>query len=160
MKKIITLIIVICFASCEQKKEENRGPLEGVWERTGTIVFKKNLSVDTLPISNERFQTKIFTKNHAIWLGNGKNLDSLGKDRNPGGGIYSKQYSVTDGVLTEFLTSGSDNLENWFKSSLEKDENGNYPISFKVVINESYYYQMWELDSLGNGNAELYKRVE
>ena len=111
-------------------------------------------------MSNDRFQTKIFTKNHAIWLGNGKNLDSLGKDRNPGGGIYSKQYSVTDGVLTEFLTSGSDNLENWFKSSLEKDENGNYPISFKVVINESYYYQMWELDSLGNGNAELYKRVE
>jgi len=28
------------------------------------------------------------------------------------------------------------------------------------VINENSYSQIWYLDSLGNGGAELYKRVE
>ena len=51
-------------------------------------------------------------------------------------------------------------MEKWFKSNFEKDENSNYPIDFKVVISENSYYQMWELDSLGNGSGELYKRVE
>ncbi|MDC0872493.1 hypothetical protein OAP80_03725 [Flavobacteriaceae bacterium] len=40
------------------------------------------------------------------------------------------------------------------------DKDGNFPISFKVVINENSYSQIWYLDSLGNGGAELYKRVE
>tara|TARA_B100001173_G_C16030007_1_gene566179 strand:+ start:3406 stop:3888 length:483 start_codon:yes stop_codon:yes gene_type:complete len=160
MKKIIIFIFAMCFTSCQVEKEEKRGPLEGVWERTGTIIFKNNRPADTLPMADEQFQTKVFTQHHALWLGNRKNLDSLGNDREPGGGIYSRQYSVVDGVLTEFLTSGSDRMENWFKSNMEKDENGNYPISFKVIINENSYYQMWGLDSLGNGNAELYKRVE
>jgi hypothetical protein len=51
-------------------------------------------------------------------------------------------------------------MENWFKSNIEKDENSNYPIDFKVVISENSYYQMWKLDSLGDGSGELYKRVE
>ena len=55
---------------------------------------------------------------------------------------------------------GSDNIENWMKSSYKADENGNYPVSFKVDIKENTYSQMWGLDSLGNGNAEYYKRVE
>ena len=62
--------------------------------------------------------------------------------------------------MTEFLTSGTDQMENWFKSNFEKDENSNYPIDFKVVISENSYYQMWKLDSLGNGSGELYKIVE
>ena len=32
---------------------------------------------------------------------------------------------------------GSDNIENWMKSSYKADENGNYPVSFKVDIKES-----------------------
>ena len=137
-----------------------KGPLEGVWERTGTLVFENKLIVDTLPLSDDRFQTKIFTKSHTIWLGNSKNLDSLGNDKNPGGGVYSRLYTVKNGVLTEFLTSGTDQMEKWFKSNFEKDENSNYTIDFKVVISENSYYQMWKLDSLGNGSGELYKRVE
>ena len=160
MKKIISLFIVFTLASCQVKNEVEKGPLEGVWERTGTLVFENKLVVDTLPLSDDRFQTKIFTKSHTIWLGNSKNLDSLGNDKNPGGGVYSRLYTVKNGVLTEFLTSGTDRMENWFKSNIEKDENSNYPIDFKVVISENSYYQMWELDSLGNGSGELYKRVE
>ena len=52
----------------------------GVWERTGNIVYKNSKPVDTVPISDEMFQTKIYTKTHALWLGNNKNIDSLGND--------------------------------------------------------------------------------
>jgi hypothetical protein len=79
---------------------------------------------------------------------------------NSGNGGYSRNYTVKDGVLTEYLSMGSDNIENWMKSSYKADENGNYPVSFKVDIKEHAYSQMWGLDSLGNGNAEYYKRVE
>ena len=161
MKKItfLSLIATIIF-SCQQKSADERGPLEGVWERTGNIIYKNSKPVDTLPISDEMFQTKIYTKAHALWLGNNKNIDSLGNDLNPGGGIYSKRYSVINDTLTEYLTNGTDNMNNWFKSNLKMDKDGNFPISFKVVINKNSYSQIWNLDSLGNGGAELYKRVE
>ena len=74
MKKIISLFIVFTLASCQVKNEVEKGPLEGVWERTGTLVFENKLIVDTLPLSDDRFQTKIFTKSHTIWLGNYKTL--------------------------------------------------------------------------------------
>ena len=91
MKKItfLSLIATIIF-SCQQKSADERGPLEGVWERTGNIIYKNSKPVDTLPISDEMFQTKIYTKTHALWLGNNKNIDSLGNDLNPGGGFIQK----------------------------------------------------------------------
>ncbi|MDC0872494.1 hypothetical protein OAP80_03730 [Flavobacteriaceae bacterium] len=92
MKKTIFLsLITIVIFSCQQKTADERGPLEGVWERTGNIIYKNSKPVDTVPIGDEMFQTKIYTKTHALWLGNDKNIDSLGNDINPGGGIYSKK---------------------------------------------------------------------
>ena len=161
MKKIIFLsLITIVIFSCQQKTADERGPLEGVWERTGNIIYRDSKPIDTVPIKDEMFQTKIYTKTHALWLGNNKNIDSLGNDMNPGGGIYSKRYSVINDTLIEYLTSGTDNMDSWFKSNLKMDKDGNFPISFKVMINKNSYSQIWNLDSLGNGRAELYKRVE
>ena len=161
MKKVIFLsLITIVIFSCQQQKVEEKGPLEGVWERTGNIIYRNSKPIDTIPIGDEMFQTKIYTKTHALWLGNRKNIDSLGNDLYPGGGIYSKRYSVINDTLTEYLTSGTDNMDSWFKSSLKMDKEGNFPISFNVVINKNSYSQIWNLDSLGNGGAELYKRVE
>ena len=86
--------------------------------------------------------------------------------------IFKNLYGEDDWSLTgalkrgiwnntkDLISMGSDNIENWVKSSYKADENGNYPVSFKVDIKENTYSQMWGLDSLGNGNAEYYKRVE
>ena len=158
--KLITIVFFSLIISCTQSEVVN-GPLEGAWERIGTIVYEKGNPVDTLKIEDGFFQTKLFTKSHTVWISNGINLDSLtGEDMNTGNGGYSRNYTVENGVLTEFLSMGSDNIENWVKSSYKADEYGNYPVSFKVDFKENTYSQMWGLDSLGNGNAEYYKRVE
>ena len=161
MKQIlIGAIFFSLLISCSQPVTE-KGPLEGTWERIGTIVYKKGAPSDTLKIQDGFFQTKLFTKSRTIWLSNGVNIDTLtGEDTNTGNGGYLRNYTVKDGTLTEYLSMGSDNIENWMKSSYKADENGNYPVSFKVDIKDNTYSQMWGLDSLGNGNAEYYKRVE
>ena len=159
MKSVIYFSLSLLILSCSQEKTQI-GPLEGAWERVGTILYENGKPVDTVPIADNSFQVKIFGKTHTLWLGNSISLDSTGFDINLGNGGYSRNYNVKNGILTEFLSMGTDGIENWVKSSFSKDEKGNYPISFKVIISNDYYSQLWELDSLGNGNAEFYKRVE
>ena len=159
MKSVIFLLLTLLIFSCSQRKTQI-SPLEGTWERIGTILYENGKPADTVPIDDNSFQVKIFGSTHTLWLGNSVFLDSTGIDINLGSGGYSRNYSVKNGILTEFISMGTDGIENWFKSSYSIDENGNYPVSFKVNLSNNYYSQLWELDSLGNGNAEFYKRVE
>ena len=66
MKQIlIGTIFFSLLISCSQPVTE-KGPLEGTWERIGTIVYKKGAPSDTLKIQDGFFQTKLFTKSHTI----------------------------------------------------------------------------------------------
>ena len=103
----------------------------------------------------EKFsQIKIFTKSKMMFITNGENLDSVtGEDKFKGFAGYAKSYDIKNNILTEYVSGGTDNFEEWAK----KQSNG---VSFDVDISENYYSQRWSLDSTGRGNSELYKRIE
>ena len=155
MRKILLLsIIAIITFSCQQKIAIKKGELEGVWERIGTINHENFKPVDTTPMEEKFSQIKIFTKSKMMFITNGENLDSVtGEDKFKGFAGYAKSYDIKKNILTEYVSGGTDNFEEWAK----KQSNG---VSFDVDISENYYSQRWSLDSTGRGNSELYKRIE
>ena len=155
MKKTILLcIIAIITFSCQQKIAIKKGELEGVWERIGTINYENFKPVDTTPMEEKFSQIKIFTKSKMMFISNGENLDSVtGEDKFKGFAGYAKSYDIKNNILTEYVSGGTDNFEEWAK----KQSNG---VSFDIDISENYYSQRWSLDSTGRGNSELYKRIE
>ena len=155
MKKTIYLsLITIVIFSCQQKLADEKGQLEGVWERIGTINYENFKPLDTTPMEEKFSQIKIFTKSKMMFITNGENLDSVtGEDKFKGFAGYAKSYDIKKNILTEYVSGGTDNFEEWAK----KQSNG---VSFDVDISENYYSQRWSLDSTGRGNSELFKRIE
>ena len=155
MKKIIYLSLVFfVMFSCQQKTPDKKGQLEGVWERIGTVNYENFKPVDTIPMEENFSQKKIFTKSKMMFITNSEDIDSItGEDKMIGFAGYAKSYDIKNNILTEYVSSGTDNFEGWIK----EQQNG---ISFDVDISENYYSQMWNLDSIGRGYSELYKRIE
>lgn len=155
MKKTIYLsLITIVIFSCQQKLADEKGQLEGVWERIGSVNYENFKPVDTTPMEEKFSQIKIFTKSKMMFITNGENLDSVtGVDKFTGFAGYAKSYDIKNNILTEYVSGGTDMFEEWAK----KRSNG---VSFDVDISENYYSQKWSLDSTGRGNSELYKRIE
>jgi hypothetical protein len=154
MKKLILFSFVIIICSCQIKKDDKKGELEGVWERIGTINYNNDMPVDTLAMEKNFYQIKIFTKSQMMFITNGVNIDSVtGEDKFEGYAGYAKSYDFKNSILTEFVSGGTDNFEKWAK----KQEKG---VSFDVDVSGNYYSQRWNLDSTGTGNSELYRRIE
>lgn len=154
MKKLILFYFVVTIYSCQIKNDIEKGELEGVWERIGTINYNNYKPVDTLAMEKDFYQIKIFTKTQMMFVTNGKNIDSVtGEDTFEGYAGYAKSYDFKNSILTEFVSGGTDNFEKWAK----KQEKG---VSFDVDVSEKYYSQRWNLDSTGRGGSELYRRIE
>ena len=155
MKKTIYLsLITIVIFSCQQKLADEKGQLEGVWERIGTINYENFKPLDTTPTEEKFSQIKIFTKSKMMFITNGEDIDSItGEDKFTGFAGYAKSYDIKNNILTEYVSGGTDMFEEWAK----KQSNG---VSFDVDISENYYSQRWSLDSTGRGNSELFKRIE
>lgn len=155
MKKTILLsVIAIVTFSCQQKIADEKGKLEGVWERIGTVNYENFKPVDTTPMEEKFSQIKIFTKSKMMFITNGENLDSVtGEDKFKGFAGYAKSYDIKKNILTEYVSGGTDMFEEWAKEQVDG-------VSFDVDISENNYSQRWNLDSTGRGNSELYKRIE
>lgn len=145
---------MITIFSCQINKDVKKGELEGVWERIGTINYVNYKPVDTFDMEKNFYQVKIFTRNKMMFITNGVNIDSVtGEDKFEGFAGYAKSYDFKNGILTEFVSGGTDNFEKW----AIKQEKG---VSFDIDFSENFYSQRWKLDSTGRGNSELYKRIE
>ena len=84
MKKTIFLsLITIVIFSCQQQTAQEKGQLEGVWERIGTINYENFKPVDTTSMEEKFSQIKIFTKNVMMFITNGEDIDSIttGEDK-------------------------------------------------------------------------------
>ena len=160
MKKLVLLFLIVIF-SCQTQKTD-KGVLEGVWEREASIQYENGQPMDTFPFGDEINKAKMFkvyTKSHVMWLNNGKNIDSLtGEDLYPGAGAFATKYSVMNDELMEYLVLGTDNVASWFEPLILEGEKG-YKFTAKVDVSENHYSQ-GNLDSLGNGFFELWKRIE
>jgi len=155
MKKIIFLSLInIVIFSCQQQIAEERGPLEGVWERIATVNYENFKPVDTIPMEEKFSQIKIFTKNKMMFITNDENLDSVtGEDKFKGFAGYAESYDIKDNILTEYVSGGTD----WFEEWAKKQING---VTFDVNISKNQYSQRFDLDSTGRGYSELWKRIE
>tara|TARA_B100000575_G_C22835343_1_gene490066 strand:- start:188 stop:655 length:468 start_codon:yes stop_codon:yes gene_type:complete len=155
MKKTIFLsLITIVIFSCQQQIAEERGPLEGVWERIATVNYENFKPVDTIPMEEKFSQIKIFTKNKMMFITNDENLDSVtGEDKFKGFAGYAESYDIKDNILTEYVSGGTD----WFEEWAKKQING---VTFDVNISKNQYSQRFDLDSTGRGYSELWKRIE
>ena len=155
MKKTIFLILItIVIFSCQQQIAEERGSLEGVWERIATVNYENFKPVDTIPMEEKFSQIKIFTKNKMMFITNDENLDSVtGEDKFSGFAGYAESYDIKDNILTEYVSGGTD----WFEEWAKKQING---VTFDVNISKNQYSQRFDLDSTGRGYSELWKRIE
>ena len=155
MKKTIFLsLITIVIFSCQQQKAHEKGLLEGVWERIGTINYENFKPVDTTPMEEKFSQIKIFTKSKMMFIVNGEDIDSItGEDKFKGYAGYAKSYDFKNNILTEYVSGGTDMFAEWAKNQI----NG---VTFDVNISENHYSQRFNLDSTGRGRSELYKRIE
>lgn len=162
MKKSLLLFISILVLGCQETSIEKKGPIEGVWEREGNIRYENGQPIDTSKFGNEKNQARMFkmyTKKHMMWMNNGINLDTIeNKDLYPGAAAFATNYSVENGKLMEYLIIGTDNVQNWLNSELKEGQEG---FSFTASINvDENYFSQGNLDSLGNGFFELWKRIE
>jgi hypothetical protein len=155
MKKTIFLsLITIVIFSCQQQKAHEKGLLEGVWERIGTINYENFKPFDTTSMDEKFSQIKIFTKSKMMFITNGEDIDSItGEDKFRGYAGYAKSYDFKNNILTEYVSGGTDMFAEWAKKQI----NG---VTFDVNISENHYSQRFNLDSTGRGRSELYKRIE
>ncbi len=166
MNQIYKLLVIACITfSCSSDVKTPLG-IEGVWERTGRVIYEGGIAVDTVPpfqsssgIVREGFQFKFYANNYFNWVGNTVNLDSLGNDKAYGNTIHGR-YEIRNDSLFEYMERGSDN---WFKkggwADNQREKRGYATYKAKIEIG-SDYYQQYRIDKNGKGNGELFKRID
>ena len=150
--------------SCTQQ-QESTNPIKGVWKMVGGIKYENNKPVDTLSWDafglSEGFQTKIFTDQFMMFVGNNIQKDSVtGEDINYGQAGFANSYSFQNGILTEYNVDGTDNFQGWKKDAPNKDSEGRWIAKFRIDIGPNHYSQYPADYDGGDGWAEYYIRVE
>ncbi len=166
MKKTFLLILVstAILISCNKQSSEKTNPIKGVWKMVGAIKYENNKPVDTLDwnafgVSNG-FQTKIFTDNFMMFVGNNITRDSTGLDINYGQAGFANKYSYSNGILTEYNVDGTNNFQLWKKEASNKDDEGRWIAKFKIDIGPNHYSQLFSEYDGGDAFAEYYVRLE
>jgi hypothetical protein len=165
-KHFFSFVLLSVFViSCTQQQQEPTNPIKGVWKMVGGIKYENNKPVDTLSWDafglSEGFQTKIFTDQFMMFVGNNIQKDSVtGEDINYGQAGFANRYSFENGILTEYNVDGTDNFQGWKKEAPNKDDQGRWIATFKIDIGPNYYSQYPADYDGGDGWAEYYIRVE
>ena len=147
------------------QQQESKNPMKGVWKMVGAIKYENNKPVDTLTWDSfgfsEGFQTKIFTDQFMMFVGNSIQKDSVtGEDTNYGQAGFANNYSFENGILTEYNVDGTNNFQGWKKEASNKDDQGRWIARFNIDISPNHYSQ-YSVDNIdGDGWAEYYIRVE
>ena len=154
MKRILLALSLILLFSCNTKQ---RGALEGSWIRKGTINYKQGVPVDTVVFEGIFFE--IYTKGSYSLLMNEIKIDSItGEDIDKGiseaGTYILENYQLEKKVYygTGWLGDGIDEWSDPEKDYLE--------VKFNVDYGKDHFSKLMPLDSLGNGFAEYYSRVD
>ena len=158
MKKLILLLLFIplVFSCSNIKNNREYSKLKGAWFLESTIIYKKGVPVDTIAYNG--VLNEIYTENYYITLVNNIDLDSItGLDKDLGF-AESGEYKIENGYLIKKIKHGTgfmeDAINKWKKPGEDFLE-----AKFKIDISENYFSKITYLDSLGNGSAELLKRI-
>ena len=158
MKKLILLLFLNLILSCTslEKKIPSKS-LEGVWFKQSEIIFNSGAATDTLlyyEVLNE-----IYAKNYYITLVNNVNLDSITMEDKDLGFAESGQYEMHNDTLVKKLKYGTAWITNAIKK-WKKPENDYLEVKFKVDISDDYFLKFTAMDSIGNGRADLMRKMK
>ena len=154
MKEIIFVFTVILLFSCDQTQ---KGVLEGSWLRKGTIKYKEGKPIDTIEFKGIFFE--VYTKSSYSLLMNEIKIDSVTGEDVDKGISEAGFYTIDKNKLKKKVYYGTgwlgDGIGEW--SGPDKDY---LEVEFEIDYGKNHLSKLMPLDSLGNGFAEFYTRVD
>ena len=158
MKKLILILFLNLILSCTslEKKIPSKS-LEGVWFKQSEIIFNSGAATDTLLYDG--VLNEIYAKNYYITLVNNVNLDSITMEDKDLGFAESGQYEMHNDTLVKKLKYGTAWIPNAIKK-WKKPENDYLEVKFKVDILDDYFLKFTAMDSIGNGRADLMRKMK
>ena len=158
MKKLILILFLYLILSCiSLEKKIPSKSLEGVWFKQSEIIFNSGATTDTLLYDG--VLNEIYAKNYYITLVNNVNLDSITMEDKDLGFAESGQYEMHNDTLVKKLKYGTAWIPNAIKK-WKKPENDYLEVKFKVDILDDYFLKFTAMDSIGNGRADLMKKMK
>ncbi len=158
MKKLILILFLNLILSCTSlEKKIISESLEGAWSKESEIIFKSGVANDTL--TYDGVLNEIYAKNYYITLVNNVDLDSVTMEDKDLGFAESGQYEIQNDILVKKLMYGTAWIPNAIKN-WKKPENDFLEAKFKVDISDDYFLKFIVMDSLGNGQADLMKKIK
>lgn len=161
MKRIILLTILSISISCgetstKQKNTANKSPMEGFWNRIGTIQLVNGIPVDTILVKNsddkDYKQIKVFKDANSIWLNN-RGDNTLPWKGGMGG--YAKYKMHSNDSLTEYITHGTGWWGAYLKNLKDSLDIGVYDFGLQLDYKGNLYSQKQPQANF----AELWERM-
>ena len=154
MKSIIIVLSVSLLFSCEQTQ---KGLLEGAWIRKGTINYKEGKPIDTVEFKGIFFE--VYTKGSYSLLMNEIKIDSVTGEDVDKGISEAGTYTLNKSKLKKKVYYGTgwlgDGISEW--SGPDKDY---FEVEFEIDYGKNHLSKLMPLDSISNGFAEYYTRVD
>ena len=133
------------------------GELEGSWLRKGTINYKEGRPLDTIEFKGVFFE--VYTKGSYSLLMNEIKIDSVTGEDVDKGISEAGFYTIDRNKLKKKVYYGTgwlgEGIDEW--SGPDKDY---IEVEFKIDYGKNHLSKLMPLDSLGNGFAEYYTRVD
>ncbi len=159
MKKILMIILFVNFIlGCSNSEKKNVvNSIEGVWFKQSEIIFNSGATTDTLIYDG--VLNEIYAENYYITLVNNVYLDSVTMEDKDLGFAESGQYEMYNDTLVKKLKHGTAWIPNAIKK-WKKPENDYLEVKFKVDISDDHFLKFTSMDSLGNGRADLMRKMK
>ena len=154
---MIILFVNFILGCSNSEKKNVVNSIEGVWFKQSEIIFSSGVETDTLLYDG--VLNEIYAKNYYITLVNNVNLDSVTMEDKDLGFAESGQYDLRNDTLVKKLKYGTAWIPNAIKK-WKKPENDYLEVKFKVDISDDHFLKFTAMDSLGNGRADLMRKMK
>lgn len=154
---MIILFVNFILGCSNSEKKNVVNSIEGVWFKQSEIIFNSGATTDTLIYDG--VLNEIYAENYYITLVNNVYLDSVTMEDKDLGFAESGQYEMYNDTLVKKLKHGTAWIPNAIKK-WKKPENDYLEVKFKVDISDDHFLKFTAMDSLGNGRADLMRKMK
>ena len=154
---MIILFVNFILGCSNSEKKNVVNSIEGVWFKQSEIIFNSGAATDTL--NYDGVLNEIYAVNYYITLVNNVNLDSVTMEDKDLGFAESGQYDLRNDTLVKKLKYGTAWIPNAIRK-WKKPENDYLEVKFKLDISDNYFLKFTAMDSVGNGRADLMRKMK
>ena len=154
---MIILFVNFILGCSNSEKKNVVNFIEGVWFKQSEIIFNSGATTDTLIYDG--VLNEIYAENYYITLVNNVYLDSVTMEDKDLGFAESGQYEMYNDTLVKKLKHGTAWIPNAIKK-WKKPENDYLEVKFKVDISDDHFLKFTSMDSVGNGRADLMRKMK